>query len=90
MATGANLHEGLVEGLKFGMLELSIIESEEVVHDNIASQSRECMSEVHRFLPRLKLQHSGCKSVDMALDNVQEAQNGPAREPAYRLVFMLS
>jgi hypothetical protein len=31
-----NLGEGIMEGFKFGMFELFVIEAEEVIHDNVA------------------------------------------------------
>ena len=75
MASSTDFLECIVERLELWMLELGVVESEEVVHDNIACQCRERMSQVHGLLPCLKLLHTDGESVDVAVDDVNEVQN---------------
>ena len=81
VASSSNFLKGVVEGLKFGMLELSVIEPKEVVHNDITGQCWECMGEVHGLFPRLELLHADGESIDVAVYDMYEVQNGTPREP---------
>ena len=74
-------HICLIEGLKIGILELCVVEAEEVVHDDVASEGRECKSEVYRFIAVFSFLYALGKRVQMAVNNVYEVDDGAAGEP---------
>ncbi len=72
MAGPTNLLESVMERLELWMLELGVVEAEKVVHDDVAGQCWECMGEIQWLFSRFKLLHTDGKSVDVAVDDVDE------------------
>jgi hypothetical protein len=82
MSCATNLDKRLVETLKFWMLELGIVEAEEVIHDDIASECWKCICEIERFLAGFEFLHADGQRVDVPVDDVDEVEDGAAGEPA--------
>ena len=57
------------------MFELIVVEAEKVVHDDVAGQGRKGMRKIERLCRTLKLLHPHRKSVDMAINDVNEVKN---------------
>ena len=68
---------------EFRILELAVVETKEVVHDDISGQGRKGMREVQGLLAGLELLDALGEGVDMAMDDVNEVDDGPAGEPAH-------
>ena len=75
MSYTTNLDECVMKGLKVGMFELIVVEAEEVIHDDVAGQGGKGMRKIERLCGTLKLLHPHRKSVDMAIDDVNEVKN---------------
>src|SRR5690242_3869203 len=82
MSCPANLDKSLVKRIEFRVLELCVVETKEVVHDDVAGQCGKGVGEVDGLLPFLEFFHAGVERVDMSTDDVQQIQNGPPGEPA--------
>lgn len=81
MTSTTDLLESIVERFKLGMLELGVIETKEVVHDDIAGQCGKGVSQVQGFFSCFKLLHADREGVDVAVNDVNEVQDGASREP---------
>lgn len=75
MSYTTNLDECVMKGLKVGMFELIVVEAEEVIHDDVAGQGGKGMRKIERLCRTLKLLHPHRKSVDMAINDVNEVKN---------------
>lgn len=75
MANITNLDKGFMEGVEIRVLELIIVKSKKVVHDDVASQGGERMGEVERLSTLFKLMHTTGKRVDMAVNNMDEVDD---------------
>ena len=60
------------------MLELVVVEAEEVVHDNVASQCWKSIGQVHRLPARFVLLEADAERVDVPVDYVNEVEDGTA------------
>jgi len=78
VAGAPDLDEGVVERVEFRVPELAVVEAEEVIHDDIPRQGGKGMREVERFLARFMFLHADGEGVDMAVDDVDEVENGPS------------
>lgn len=81
MASSSDLDEGIMKTVELRMLELSVVEAEEIVHDDITSQRWKGMTKIQRLLPGLKLLHANGEGVDVAVDDVYKVKDRAAREP---------
>lgn len=81
MTSTANFLEGIVEGLKLGVLELCVVEAKEVVHDDVAGQGGKGVGEVQGLFAGLELLDADGEGVDVAVDDVDEVEDGTAGEP---------
>jgi hypothetical protein len=70
-----------METIKFRRLELRIVEAKEVVHDDVASEGWKCIGEVQRLLAGFEFLHSNGERVNMAVDDVDEVEDGAAGKP---------
>jgi len=81
MPNSSNLDKRLVEALKLRVLELRIVEAEEVVHDDVTGEGWEGVGEVQRLLAGLEFLKADGEGVDVPVDDVDEVEDGAAREP---------
>ena len=75
MTHSSNLHESLMKAFKLGMLELSIVGAEEVIHDDVTRECWKGISEVQRFLTGFEFLHADAEGVDVAVDDVDEVED---------------
>jgi hypothetical protein len=76
-----------VEAVEFRRFELVVVEAEEVIHDDVASEGWECIGQVHGFLAGFKFLHSDGERVDVAVDDVDKVEDGTAREPGLLAIY---
>jgi hypothetical protein len=88
MARATNLDKRFMEAIKRRRFELRIVEPEEVVHDDVTGESWVSIGEVQRFFAGLEFLHAQGEGVDVAVDDVNEVEDGAAGEPGM-LVFVL-
>jgi hypothetical protein len=67
-----------MEAVKFRRLELSIIEAEEVVHDDVARESGKGIGKIQRFLAGFEFLHADAEGVDVAVDDMDEVEDRAA------------
>jgi hypothetical protein len=60
---------------------LVVVEAEEVVHDDVSSQCWKGIGQVQWFFAAFAFLHADGKRVDVAVDDVDEVEDGAAREP---------
>ena len=60
---------------------MSVVEAEEVVHDDVASEGRESMGEVQGLLAGFEFLDADAEGVDVAVDDVDEVKDRAAGEP---------
>ena len=83
MARAANLDKRIVEALKLRVLELGIVEAEEVVHDDVTCKGWEGEGEVEGLLAVLEFLHAQRERLDVAMNNVDEVEDGATGEPRH-------
>lgn len=78
MANATNLDKGVMERLKLRIPELIIVETEEIVHDDVARQGGKGIGEIEGLCIGLKLLHARVEGVDVAVDDMDKIKNGAA------------
>lgn len=81
MSDGTDFGERLVEAVELGVFELVVVEAEEVVHDDVAGERWEGVGEVEGFLAGGEVLDADAEGVDVAVDDVDEVEDGAAGEP---------
>jgi hypothetical protein len=60
---------------------LVVVEAEEVVHDDVSGKCWKGIGQVERFFAAFAFLHADGERVDVAVDDVNEVEDGAAREP---------